>query len=144
MVLGVLGVGYSLPRYIIGREEEIMFGLFGDKSEKEIKQLNKDAQVIIDHARQTFRAELLRDIALQSGEHLGRARKVFEPNPIGLKRAIDDYKRLHQEARRQRQDVLLSAFTLVLIYLRSEQQGEPCQPARDIIDGFIAEWAHAE
>ncbi len=121
-----------------------MFGLFGDRTEKEIKQLNKDAQVIIDHARQTFRAERVRDIAGLTAEHLDRARKVFEPNDIGLKRAIDEYQRLHQEARRQRQDALLSAFTLVLIYLKAEQRGEPCQPARDTIDGFTGEWAHTQ
>lgn len=121
-----------------------MFGLFGNKIEKQVKQLNADAQVIIDHARQTFGAERVRDIAKLTTEHLDRARKVFEPNAIGLKRAIVEYQRLHQEASRGRQDVPLSAFTLVLIYLKAEQQGEPCQPARDIIDGFIAEWAHAD
>ena len=138
-----LGVGYSLSRYIIISGEEIMFGLFGDKTEREIQRLNKAAQVIIDHAQQTLRAETLRDIAMLTAEHLERAHKVFEPNAIGLKRAIVEYERLHQEARRGRQDAPLSAFTLVLIYLHSEAQGEPCQPARDIINGFIAEWDHA-
>ena len=121
-----------------------MFGLFGNKIEKEVKRLNADAQVIIDHARQTLRPETIPVIAHLTAEHLDRARKVFEPNAIGLKRAIYEYQRLHQEARRQRQDAELSAFTLVLIYLKAEQQGEPCQPARDIIDGFIAEWEHVE
>ncbi len=121
-----------------------MFGLFGNKKEREIKQLNKDARVILDHTRQTFRAEMVRDIANLTVEHLDRARKVFEPNAIGLKRAIVEYERLHREARRGRQDVVLSAFTLVLIYLHAEAQGEACQPARDTIDDFTEEWAHTQ
>ncbi len=121
-----------------------MFGLFGDRKEKEIKRLNTDARVILDHARQTFRPETVRDIAHLTAEHLDRARKVFEPNAIGLKRAIVEYERLHQEARQHRQDVALSAFTLVLIYLHAEVQGEACQPARDTIDGFTGEWEPAQ
>jgi len=27
--------------------------------------------------------------------------------------------------------------------MRSEAQGDACQPARDTIDAFLAEWAHA-
>ncbi len=121
-----------------------MFGLFGDRKERKIKRINKDAQVILDHTHQTFRAEMVRDIALLTTEHLDRASKVFEPDAIGLKRAIVEYERLHQEAGRHHQDVSLSAFTLVLIYLHAEAQGEACQPARDTIDGFIGEWAHGQ
>jgi len=39
--------------------------------------------------------------------------------------------------------VAFTAFTLVLIYLRAEAPGDACGPARDAIDGFLAEWAHA-
>ncbi len=120
-----------------------MFGLFGNKSEREARRLNRDAPVIIEHARQTFRGDRLRNIALRTAEHLERVHKVFEPNAIGLKRAILEYKRLHQEARSQRDEVSLSAFTLVLISVRAEALGEAGRPAVDTIDDFIGEWEHA-
>ena len=119
-----------------------MFGLFGDKTQKKARRLNRDAPVIIEHARQTFRGNMLRDIALRTAEHLERAHKVFEPNATGLKRAIMEYERLHREARDQRDEVSLSAFTLVLIYIRAEDLGEVSRPAVDTIDDFIGEWEH--
>ena len=121
-----------------------MFGLFGNKSEREARRLNRDAPVIIEHARQTFRGDRLRNIALRTVEHLERAHRVFEPNAIGLKRAIMEYQRLHREARDHRDDVSLSAFTLVLIYIRAEALGEAGRPAVHIIDDFIGEWEHAK
>lgn len=87
---------------------------------------------------------MLRDIALRTAEHLERAHKVFEPDAIGLKRAILEYERLHREARDQRDEVSLSAFTLVLIYIRAEALGEASRPAVDTINDFIGEWEHAK
>ena len=121
-----------------------MFGLFGNKSEREARRLNRDAPVIIEHARQTFRGDRLRNIALRTVEHLERAHRVFEPNAIGLKRAIMEYQRLHREARDHRDEVSLSAFTLVLIYIRAEALGEAGRPAVRTIDDFIGEWEHTK
>ncbi len=121
-----------------------MFGLFGDKTQRQARRLNKDAPVIIEHARQTFRGDTIRDIALRTTEHLERAHKVFEANAVGLKRAIMEYQRLHREARDHRDDVSLSAFTLVLIYIRAEALGEAGRPAVNAIDDFIAGWEHAQ
>ena len=120
-----------------------MFGLFGDRSKGGIRRLNRDAGDIIEYAQQCFRTETVRDAALITAEHLDRAHEIFEPNDIGLKRGIDEYKRLHNEARRKRDDAALTAFTLVQIYLRAEIQGEACQPARDAVDQFLADWEHA-
>ncbi len=121
-----------------------MFGLFGDRSKGEIRRLNRDAGDIIEYARQSFRTETVRDAALMTAEHLARAHKIFEPEVIGLKRGIDEYKTLHAEARRKRDDAALTAFTLVQIYLRAEIQGEACKPARDTIDQFMNDWEHAQ
>ena len=121
-----------------------MFGLFGDKTPREARRLNRDAPVIIEHARQTLPVGRIRDIALRTVEHLERVHKVFEPNAIGLKRAILEYKRLHQEARNHRDEVSLSAFTLVQIYIRAEALGEAGRPAVGAIDDFIAEWGHTQ
>jgi hypothetical protein len=121
-----------------------MFGLFGDKTQRQARRLNKDAPVIIEHARQTFRGDRIRDIALRTAEHLERAHKVFEANAVGLKHAIMEYQRLHREARDPRDEVSLSAFTLVLIYIRAEALGDAGRPAVNAIDDFIAGWKHTQ
>ena len=92
----------------------------------------------------SFRTETIRAAALLTAGHLARAHAIFESGVIGLKRGIDEYKRLHNEARRKRDDAALTAFTLVQIYLRAEIQGEACKPARDAIDQFIANWENAQ
>ncbi len=119
-----------------------MFGFLAWKRNSDIRRLNKDAPLIIEYARQTARPERIPEIARVTAEHLNRAHKIFEPTTIGLKRAILEYQRLHNEARRQRDDVSLSAFTLVLIYIRAENMGEDCRPALDTIDSFLGEWEH--
>ena len=121
-----------------------MFGLFGNRSKGEVRRLNKDAGDIIEYACQSFHTETVRDAALMTAEHLARAHDIFESGVIGLKRGIDEYKRLHNEARRKRDDAALTAFTLVQIYLRAEIQGEACKPACDAIDQFIDDWEHAQ
>ena len=119
-----------------------MFGLFGGRSKGEIRRLNKDAPGVIDYAYQSFRTETVRDVALLMAEHLDRVEEVYGGDPLGPKRAIVEYESLHKEARRRRDDVALTAFTLMLIYQRAEVQGEACQPARDAIKQFMADWAH--
>ncbi len=86
---------------------------------------------------------MVRDIALLMAEHFDRVEEVYSGDPLGPKRAIAEYESLHKEARRRRDDVALTAFTLMLIYQRAEVQGEACQPARDAIKQFMADWAHA-
>ncbi|MBT3305080.1 MAG: hypothetical protein HN377_01215 [Alphaproteobacteria bacterium] len=120
-----------------------MFGFSTWKRNSDIRRLNKDAPLIVEYTRQTTRAETVREVARVTAQHIGHARKIFEPTPIGLKRAIVEYERLHREARRQHDQISLSAFTLVLIYIRAEGFGEDCRPALDTIDAFIAQWEHA-
>ncbi|MBC8339114.1 MAG: hypothetical protein ISR51_09060 [Rhodospirillales bacterium] len=120
-----------------------MFKIFKAwKKATDVRRLNKDAPIIIEHARQTLRPERMPEIAKATAEHLERSHKIFEPTSVGLKRAILEYQRLHQEARRQRDDVSLTAFTLVQIYIRAEDYGEVCRPALDTINAFLAEWGH--
>ena len=121
-----------------------MFSLLKDyKTKHEIKQLNKDASAIIEYAYKSFRTETVRDAALMTREHLDRVATVYKGDPLGPKRAIVEYRNLHSEAQRRRDDVSLTAFTLLLIYLRAEVQGPPCLPARNAINQFITDWAHA-
>ena len=120
-----------------------MFGLFGDKTAREVKRLNKDGPELVEFTYQTFRSELIRSIALLTREHIDRAHRIYGTQAIDLKRAKAEYQNFHQEAKRSRDSVALTTFTLVLIYLRAQLQGAACGPARAAIDGFMAEWAHA-
>jgi len=113
------------------------------KRASDVRRLNKDAPTVLEHARQTFHPDRMKDIARVTAEHLEHSHKIFESTPVGLKRAILEYQRRHREARHQHDDVSLSAFTLVLIYIRAESFGEDCRPALDTIDAFLAEWGHA-
>lgn len=119
-----------------------MFGLFGNKTERDIRQINKAALEIIEYAHQCFRTETVRDCALLLREHLDRVHAVYKDDPVGPKRAIAEYQNLHQEARRRRDDAALTAYSLLMIYVRAEVQGDPCAPARHAMDELMAEWAH--
>ena len=120
-----------------------MFGLFGNKSEREIRRLNKDAPNIIEYSYQSLSNETVRKAALMTAKHLERVHRVFEDDLKGAKRAIAEYQTLHKEAVRRHDYVALTAFTLLLIYVRAELQGEACRPARQAIDDFVDQWAHA-
>ena len=121
-----------------------MFGFLKDyKRKREIKQLNNDAPEIIEYAYKSFRTETVRDAALKTREHLERVAGIYKDDPLGPKRAIVEYQSMHAEAQRRRDDVALTAYTLMLIYLRAEVQGAPCLPARNAINRFITDWAHA-
>ena len=104
---------------------------------RKVQGLINDAQLIIDHIYQTTRPEKVIEIARITSQHIEHAQTTFGETVIGLKRAIDEYKRLHNEARRQRDDISLSAFTLVQIYFHSVAVGQECQPAKEIIKAFI-------
>lgn len=120
-----------------------MFGLFGDKTEREVKRLNKDGPELVEFTYQTFRSEMIRSIALLTRQHIDRAHDIYGTQTIDLKRAIAEYQTFHREAKRTHDQVALTALTLVLIHLRAQLQGAACGPARAAIDGFMAEWAHA-
>ena len=120
-----------------------MFGLFGDKTAREVRRLNKDAPELVEFTYQSFRSELVRSVALETRKNIDRARRIYGTEAIDLKRAVAEYQTFHREAKRTRDQVALTAFTLVLIYLRAELQGAACGPARAAIDGFMGEWAHA-
>lgn len=119
-----------------------MFGLFGGKA-REIRQLNRDAPLIIENARESYRSELVHDIAVLVHAKVLEAKTNCGEDIACIKRALDHFRKLHREARRKNEHVGLTAYTLVIIYLRAELIGEECAPARAAIDGFLEDWRHA-
>jgi len=120
----------------------MIFGLFGDKKEREAKQFNKDAPLIIEQAEQLYAPPRLRAMAETIVEFIERAHVRYGTAEIDLKRAHFDFRGLHKEARRNNDQVGLSAMTLVIIYIRAEINGPMAAPARATIDAFTASWLH--
>lgn len=119
----------------------MIFGLFGNRKQRQARQLNRDAPVIIEQAEQMFTDNRLKEIADTVVEHLERAHRIFGRETIDLHRAHDEYRKLHKEARRRNEQANLTAMTLVIIHLRSELAGTDAAPARAAIDQFVARWS---
>lgn len=119
-----------------------MFGLFNSKA-REIRHLNRDAPLIIENARESYRSELVRDIAILIHQKITEAETNCGEDAACLHRALDHFRKLHREARRRNEHVGLTAYTLIIIYLGAELIGPQCAPARAAIDGFLDEWRHA-
>lgn len=119
-----------------------MLGLF-DSRAREIRHLNRDAPLVIENARESYRSELVRDIAVLSHQKIREAETHCAEDTACLKRALDHFRKLHREARRRSEHVALTAYTLVIIYLRAHIIGHDCAPARAAIDGFLNDWRHA-
>jgi len=117
--------------------------LFGNRAEREAKQLNRDAPLILEHARNMFSESSMTVVADLTREHIERAHVQYGTQTIDFRRALQDYKRLHKDARGRNDQRALSALTLVIIYLRSEIAGAAAAPARDTINAFTASCASA-
>lgn len=119
-----------------------MFGLFDSKA-REIRHLNRDAPAVIENAQESYRSELIRDIAVLTRQKVREAETSCGEDCACLQRALDHFRKLHREARRRNEHTELTAYTLVIIYLRAKILGQECAPARAAIDGFLGNWRHA-
>ncbi|HAD88528.1 MAG TPA: hypothetical protein DCG48_14300, partial [Rhodospirillaceae bacterium] len=66
---------------------------------------------------------------------------VRKDETYGFKRAMDNLSRMHNEARKRRDQRALTSLTLAIIYLKAEKVGAPAQAARDAILAYLEEWA---
>jgi hypothetical protein len=120
---------------------ETLKSLFNNP-QRDAKRLNRDAPAIIDSATKSFPVDRVREIALTL-ENLGEARTHLEEHTRSRDQILYRFKQLHGEARRRMDQVGLTAYTLVIIDLRAEALGDMAKPARQAIDEFIGQWAHA-
>lgn len=118
-----------------------MFEWF-DKKAREIRQLNRDAPIVIEAARQSYRTELVREIARLTDQRLQEATQSCAEDVSCLERAVAHFRTLHRESRSKNEPVGLTAYTLIIIYLRALIMGEECLPARSEIDTFLDDWRH--
>ena len=119
-----------------------MFGWFGGP-DREARQLNRDAPRIIETAHHSYRAEILRDIALLTRRELKDSIERLEQFPEQRTEAIRRYQSQHREARRRNDQMSLTAYTLVIIYLRAGGLGAAAAPAQQSIESFLDQWEHA-
>ena len=114
---------------------------FQFRQDMEVRQLNRDAPLIVSHATELFKLTILNEIAVLVRDHVDRAHVQYGTNLVDLKRAHFDYKRLHKEARHRADQTGLSSMTLIIIYLRAEIAGPKADPARHNIEAFVNEYA---
>ena len=120
----------------------ILKSLF-DSPEREARRLNRDAPAIIDSAIRSFPIDRVRETAVMTLEQLGEAREHLENHTESREQVLYRFRQLHGEARRRMDQVGLTAYTLVIIYLRAEPLGDIAAPAREAIDAFTGQWSHA-
>jgi hypothetical protein len=115
--------------------------LFGPKAKA--RQLNSDARAIVQVARDGYRVETTRAMALLTRETIDDTRAYALARSEGPKLTIERLEMYHRNAKSSRDQVKLTAYTLAIIYLRAEGLGELAAPARAEIDQFYADWAHS-
>ena len=107
----------------------------------ETRLLNRDAQYIVDDALGRFSEERVVQMANATRVYLEDARDQLARPNLDPENVLVHFRSLHGAARRERQDMGLSAITLVIIYLRAQRHRDACEPAIRTIDDFVAEWA---
>jgi len=116
--------------------------LFGEKGEA--RQLNRDARAIINAARIGYRPETQREMSVLTGTTLATAHERGGADPAKYQPLIDHFKMMHRDAKSARNQTQLTAYTLIIIYLRAQQLGDIAAQAREEIDQFIEAWAHTK
>ena len=118
----------------------MIFGLLGGLKQRQSRQLNRDASVIIEQAETMFVGSTLSKIAATVSTEMQRAHDVFGQKPVDLQRAHYEYRKHHKEARRRNNQAELTAMTLVIIHLRADIAGIDALPARTSIEQFIGRY----
>lgn len=111
--------------------------------QREARQLNRDASTIIDSAIASLPVNRVRETALLTLEQLAEIGDHLQEHSQYREQILNRYRQLHGEARRRMDQVGLTAYTLIIIYLRAAALGEMAAPAREAIDEFTGHWAHA-
>lgn len=120
-----------------------MFGLFNNP-EREAKQLNKDAEAILDSVVKGSPAVVARAVAEQTRAAIDEGHEKGRNTPELYQPLLDHYRTMNVDARRNHNQLAMSAFSLTMIYLRAEMLGSKTVPAREAIDEFLASWAHID
>ena len=111
--------------------------------EAEGRRLNRDAAYIVNALVEEHYGPIRTEVAGDLRKDIDYAVETFlnKDEVYGFKRAQDHMSRMHNEARKRRDQRALTSLTLAIIYLRAERVGAPAQPALDAIHAYIDEWS---
>ena len=118
----------------------MIFGFFANNPSKQARQLGKDVANVVGMAEQTYRPELLGEIARISRDGIAQIVTLCGDNEHYRARELDRYKSLHRDARRQNSQVGLTAYTLIIINTRATALGELGAPVCALIEEFLQRW----
>jgi hypothetical protein len=121
-------------------DTHVIFGFFANDPSKEARQLGKDVVNVVGMAEQTYRPELLDDIARITRDGIAQIVTLCGDNAHYQARELDRYKTLHRDARRQNSQVGLTAYTLIIINTRATALGELGAPVCVLIEEFLQRW----
>lgn len=106
----------------------------------EVRTLNRDARYIIEDAEERFSDQRLSAMANLTRTCLSSANEQIGHDDMTIANVLPHFQDLHRTARKERQDMKLSALTLVIIYLRASKHHAACEPATTAIDAFLERW----
>ena len=107
----------------------------------EVRMLNRDARYVVEDALGRFADERVAQMANATRQYLKQADEQLALPHLGHENVLLHFQNLHRTARREQQDMALSALTLVVIYLRAQRHGEACALAIKAVRDFVEEWA---
>ena len=111
--------------------------------EEEGRQLARDTRAILDMIHGQHGAESLLKIAGKLRRHIDLVHEKGMNEPQYYGRGVTELTELNRAARARQDNLGWSGITLAVIYIKAEMIGPPGFEARNAINGFLAEWAHA-
>ena len=118
----------------------MIFGFFASNPQKQARQFGKDVTTIVEMAEQTYRPELLVDIARITRDGIEQMTRLYGDDSTLQARELDRYKALHRDARRRNSHVGLTAYTLIIINTRAAALGDEGAPVCAVFEQFLQRW----
>ena len=116
--------------------------LFGKRAHA--RQLNRDAKSILRYAREGYGPDRQGQAAVATRRAIQDAHDRMEQGNEERKTVVRALKDYHRGARRTRNDINLTAFTLAIIYIEAEGLEDAAVNAKQGIEDFLADWKHLE
>jgi hypothetical protein len=111
--------------------------------EAEAKRLNRDVAYIVHALNEEHYGPIAKDVAADLRKDIDYTIETFiqKDETYGFKRGLDNLSRMHNEARKRRDQRALTSLTLAIIYMRAGKVGDPAKPAIAAIEAFVEEWS---
>jgi len=111
--------------------------------EYDAKILRRDAKAMVEMIHGQHGAESLRDISKEARAHIDQVHERGLNDIQFYGRGVDELTELNRAARSRRDNIAWSGITLAIIYIKAEMMEDLGVPAKNIIEGFMQQWAHS-